>query len=83
MIFQFNRQLQADPNHPWEGILGQRGPGGRGILNKQVAPKVVTLCKIDGPYVSKNLKRESAIMAKRNHPTIVSFQMVVFVGNFY
>ena len=45
-------------------------------LNKQVALKVVTLHKIKDPYVSKNLKREPAIMAKLNHPTIS-------VGNFY
>ena len=24
---QFNRQLQADPNHPWQGVLQQSGPG--------------------------------------------------------
>ena len=23
---QFNRQLQADPNHPWQGVLQQSGP---------------------------------------------------------
>ena len=33
------------------------------ILNKQMAPKVVTLHKIYDPYVSKNLKREPAVMA--------------------
>ena len=38
------------------------------ILNKQVALKVVTLRKIKDPYVSKNLKREPAIMEKLNHP---------------
>ena len=53
------------------------------ILNKQVALKVVTLHKIKDPYVSKNLKREPDIMAKLNHPNTVSFQEVVFVGNFY
>ena len=44
------------------------------ILNKQVALKVVTLHKIYDPYVSKNLKREPAIMAKMNHPIIVSLE---------
>ena len=33
------------------------------ILNKQMAPKVVTLHKIYDPYVSKNLKREPTVMA--------------------
>ena len=42
------------------------------ILNKQVALKVVTLHKIKDPYVSKNLKREPAIMATLNQPSIVS-----------
>ena len=32
------------------------------ILNKQMAPKVVTLHKIYDPYVSKNLKREPTVM---------------------
>ena len=53
------------------------------ILNKQVALKVVTLHKIKDPYVSKNLKREPAIMAKLNHPNIVSLHEVVSVGDFY
>ena len=44
------------------------------ILNKQMAPKVVTLHTIYNPYVSKNLKREPAIMAKMNHPIIVSLE---------
>ena len=52
-------------------------------LNKQVALKVVTLHKIKDPYVSKNLKREPAIMAKLNHPNIVSLHEVVSVGDFY
>ena len=39
-----------------------------------MAPKVVTLHKIYDPYVSKNLKREPAIMAKMNHPIIVSLE---------
>ena len=42
------------------------------IVNKQVALKVVTLHNIKDPYVSENLKREPAIMAKLNHPIIVS-----------
>ena len=25
--FQFDWQLQADPNHPWQGVLQQSGPG--------------------------------------------------------
>ena len=53
------------------------------ILNKQVALKVVTLHKIKDPYVSKNLKREPDIMAKLNHPNIVSLHEVVSVGDFY
>ena len=52
------------------------------ILNKQVALKVVTLRKIKDPYVSKNLKREPAIMAKLKHPNIVSLHEVVSVGDF-
>ena len=39
-----------------------------------MAPKVVTLHTIYNPYVSKNLKREPAIMAKMNHPIIVSLE---------
>ena len=27
LFFQFNRLLQADPNHPWQGVLQQSGPG--------------------------------------------------------
>ena len=42
------------------------------ILNKQMAPKVVTLHKIYDPYVFKN--QEPAIMAKMNHPIIVSLE---------
>ena len=26
-FFQFNWQLQADPNHPWQGVLQQRREG--------------------------------------------------------
>ena len=48
-----------------------------------MAPKVATLRKINDPYVSKNLKRESAIMEKLNHPNIVSLREVVFVIYFY
>ena len=48
-----------------------------------MAPKVVTLHKINVPYVINNLKGESAIMEKLNHPSIVSLQEVVFVGYFY
>ena len=51
------------------------------ILNKQMAPKVVTLHTIYNPYVSKNLKREPAIMAKMNHP--IRKEEVVYVDNFY
>ena len=53
------------------------------ILNKQVALKVVTLHKIKDPCVSKNLKREPAIMAKLNHPIIVSLEEVVSVVYYY
>ena len=68
LIFQFHRQPQADPNHP----CGNVDLADDVILNKQVALKVVTLHKIKDPYVSKNLKRESAIMEKLNHPIIVA-----------
>ena len=53
------------------------------ILNKQVALKVVILHKIDHPYVSKNLKREPAIMARLNHPITVSLEEVVSVVYYY
>ena len=53
------------------------------ILNKPVTLKMVTLHKIEDTYVSKNLKRESAIMEKLNHPTIVSLHEVVSVDDFY
>ena len=53
------------------------------ILNKQVALKVVTLHKIKDPYVSKNLKREPAIMEKLNHPNLVSLHEVISVDDFY
>ena len=66
----------------WPTTLWQRGPAGDVILKKQVALKVVTLHKIKDPYVSKNLKREPAIMARPNHPIIVSLQVVVSVGEF-
>ena len=52
-------EVQADPNP-----LGNVDLADDVILNKQVALKVVTLHKIYDPYVSKNLKREPAIMAK-------------------
>ena len=51
------------------------------ILNKQVALKVVTLHKIKDPYVSKNLKREAAIMPKLNHPNIVPLHEVISDGD--
>ena len=53
------------------------------ILNKQVALKAATLHKIKDSYVSKNLKREPAIMAKLNHPIIVSLEEVVSVVYYY
>ena len=53
------------------------------ILNKQVALKVVILHKIDHLYVSKNLKREPAIMAKLNYPITVSLEEVVSVVYYY
>ena len=53
------------------------------LLNKQVALKVATLHKIKDSYVSKNLKREPAIMAKLNHPIIVSLEEVVSVVYYY
>ena len=48
-----------------------------------MAPKVVTLHMINVPYVSNNLKGESAFMEKLNHPSTVSLQEVVFVVYFY
>ena len=54
--------------------LDDRGNNLKVILNKQMAPKVVTLHTIYDPYVSKNLKREPAIMAKLKHPIIVSLE---------
>ena len=48
-----------------------------------MSPKVATLRKINDPYVSKNLKRESAIMEKLNHTNIVSLHEVVSVDDFY
>ena len=85
MIFQFNWQLQADPNHPlpiWKVLLPDKV-----ILNKQMAPKVVTLHKIYDPYASKNLKREPAIVAKLNHVATPSLSLwkeeVVYVDNFF
>ena len=50
-----------------------------------MAPKVVTLHKSDVPYVSNNLKGESAFMEKLNHPSTVSLQVeeVVFVVYFF
>ena len=82
LIFQINRELQADTNHPWpdnvhlvdESIC---------LKKKQVALKVATLHKINDPYVSKSLKRESTIMEKLNHPIIVSLEKVVSVGSSY
>ena len=48
------------------------------ILNKQMAPKVVTLHTIYNPYVSKNLKREPAT------PSLSLWkEEVVYVDNFY
>ena len=53
------------------------------LKKKQVALKVATLHKINDPYVSKSLKRESTIMEKLNHPIIVSLEKVVSVGSSY
>ena len=58
VIFQFNRQPQAGPRATLCVV----------ILNKQVAQKVVMLHMIYDPYVSKNLKREPAMIAKLNPP---------------
>ena len=52
-------------------------------FNWLLALKVGTIHKIKDPYVSKNLKREAAIMAKLNHPIIVFFHRVVSVGHFH
>ena len=71
-LFQFNRRLQADPNLPH--------------LAKLADDLILWLRRwwcFNIPYVSKNLKRESAIMEKLNHPTIVSLHEVVFVIYFY
>ena len=53
------------------------------ILKKEVALKLVTVSKIKDPYVSRNLKREAAIMAKLDHPNIVTLHEVVAAGDFY
>ena len=71
-LFQFNRRLQADPNLPH--------------LAKLADDLILWLRRwwcFNIPYVSKNLKRETAIMAKLNHPIVVSVQEVVSVGSFY
>ena len=44
---------------------------------------MATLRKIKDPYVSKNLKRESAIVEKLNHTNIVSLHEDVSVDDFY
>jgi len=41
------------------------------ILNKRLALKVIKVGEIEDQYVKKNLHRESAIMAKLNHPNVV------------
>merc|ERR1719431_387772 len=38
---------------------------------------------IKDPYVKRNLKREAAIMAKLDHPNIVTLHEVVSAGDFY
>ena len=53
------------------------------ILKKKVALKLVMVSKIKDPYVSRNLKREAAIMAKLDHPNIVTLHEVVSAGDFY
>ena len=80
-FFQFNYKLT--PTTLGKGSFSKVVLANHVILNKQVALKVVTLHKIKDPYVSKNLKREAAIMAKLNHPNIVSLHEVVFVIYFY
>ena len=71
-LFQFNRRLQADPNLPHMAKLA----------NDLILWLRRWWC-FNIPYVSKNLKRETAIMAKLNHPIVVSVQEVVSVGSFY
>ena len=71
-LFQFNRRLQADPNLPHMAKLA----------NDLILWLRRWWC-FNIPYVSKNLKRETAIMAKLNHPIFVSVQEVVSVGSFY
>ena len=74
VIFQFNRQLQADPNHPVAALTSQseQSSGSEGGDASQD----------QRPFVSKNLKREPAILAKLNHPNI-SLHKVVSVGDFH
>ena len=55
-------------NHPW-----QNGAAGQPHHREQAGGSEGGDTSQDqGPYVSKNLKREPAIMAKLNHPIIVS-----------
>ena len=53
------------------------------ILNKQVAVKKMTLSSIKDSYVRKNLWREVSIMARLNHPNVVSLFEVCSFGDFF
>ena len=53
------------------------------ILNKKLALKVIKVSEIKDPYVMKNLHRESAIMAKLDHPNVVKLYEVCSHAEFF
>ena len=53
------------------------------ILNKNVALKVMSLCKIEDPYVKKNVQREASIMSRLHHPNVVALHEVCSTKDFF
>jgi len=83
------RRLAAIGNYQLSSIVLGKGSFSRVemanhvILNRKVALKVMTLSKINDPYVRKNLQREASIMSRLSHPRIVALFEVCSSTEFF
>jgi len=83
------RRLAAIGNYQLSSIVLGKGSfskveiANHVILNRKVALKVMTLSKINDPYVRKNLQREASIMSRLNHPRVVALFEVCSSKEFF